>query len=157
MNPDEIKRYTQQMRTAPERLEALVRDLTPEELTTAYLPGEWTVAQNIHHLADAQMALFFRFKVILLEDHPTVKPFDQDDWTQTIDSTDPALIDESLGIVRGVHLRWARLAESLADDDWSRTGYHPETGILSLKSLFPYACGHGDAHVAQISQTLDAR
>lgn len=40
----------------PTRLETLVVGLSPEELTTHYLAGEWTVAQNVHHLVDSHVS-----------------------------------------------------------------------------------------------------
>ncbi|GAB4339627.1 MAG: putative metal-dependent hydrolase [Phototrophicales bacterium] len=145
----------ERIRSLPNALETLVQHLTAEQLTTPYIPGEWTIAQNIHHLADSQMNLFIRFKLILLEDHPMLKPFEQDDWAKTADSTH-AEIDESLAIIRGVHLRLARLLESLSPVDLERTGHHPERGIISLGSLVSYFGDHGWLHVDQIKQVLAA-
>ncbi|MCB0116959.1 MAG: DinB family protein, partial [Caldilineaceae bacterium] len=39
----------------PAQIAALTTGLSSDELTTAYIPGEWTVAQNVHHLADSHM------------------------------------------------------------------------------------------------------
>ena len=35
-----------------ERLEAVIQDLTEEALDSACAPGEWTIRQIVHHLAD---------------------------------------------------------------------------------------------------------
>ena len=64
------------IRSFPSKLEALVSDLTPEELTTAYNAPEWTVAQNIHHLADSHLNSYVRMKLMYTEDNPTLKPYD---------------------------------------------------------------------------------
>jgi hypothetical protein len=141
------------LRGLPERIEALVRHLTPEQLTAVYEPGEWTIAQNVHHLADSQMALFMRFKWIVMEDYPTLKPLEQDDWAKSADSTSPE-IGASLAILLGVHHRWAQLAESLDDAAWARMGYHPENGDTRLDDLFAYAVNHGQAHIDQITRVL---
>jgi hypothetical protein len=145
--------WSERLRTVADELETLVKELTHEQLTTPYLPGEWTVAQNIHHLADAQMTLFFRFKLIVLADYPTVVPFDQNIWAETPDATN-ANIADSLGIIRGVHRRWAVLAESLDDAAWARTGYHPESGDITPDDILSYAARHGELHVEQIAKIL---
>lgn len=143
----------QKFRHLPDQFAALVNSLNDEQLTTRYLENEWTAAQNVHHLADSQMALFFRFKCILLEDHPTLQPFDQEEWASTPDSTSSNIAD-SLAIIRGVHRRWADLIETLDAADWERTGYHPESGELTLLALAEYAAQHGYVHIEQIKKTV---
>jgi hypothetical protein len=70
----------------PEQVAALVRDLSAEQLTTHYLPNEWSVAQNVHHLADSHMNSFIRLKLILTENKPPLKPYDQDAWAVRADA-----------------------------------------------------------------------
>ena len=40
----------EELRRLPQQVEELVCGLSPEELTAKTLAGEWTVAQNVHHL-----------------------------------------------------------------------------------------------------------
>ncbi|MFN7470709.1 MAG: DinB family protein, partial [Roseiflexaceae bacterium] len=41
------------MRTAAAELSSAVAGLSAEQLTTRYIATEWTVAQNVHHMADS--------------------------------------------------------------------------------------------------------
>src|SRR6185503_17487636 len=75
------------IRHLPTQLADLVARLTPEQLTTPYLPGEWTVAQNVHHLVDSHMNSYIRCKLMATEDHPPLKPYDQDAWAALPDAT----------------------------------------------------------------------
>lgn len=152
---EERRSMIERIRTLPDRLEAALYDLKPEQLTTAYMPDEWTVAQNVHHLADAHMATFIRFKLILLEDRPLIKTYDQNDWAKSADSTN-AVIEDSLAILAGLHRRWAALMDTLDEDDWLRIGQHPEAGEISLDDLLRMYWGHGDGHIDQINRTLAA-
>lgn len=146
----------EQIRTFPARLAVVVKDLTADEMTTVYLPDEWTVAQNIHHVADAHMNAFIRFKLILLENVPTLKPYDQNSWAETVDATAED-VEMSLQIIRGVHQRWTTLLAGLPDGDiWQRQANHPETGTVTLDDLLNYYSDHGDAHIEQIRKTLAA-
>src|SRR6188768_3825285 len=101
----------EKIRMFPAQLRERVSRLTDVQLTTHFLEGEWTVAQNVHHLADSHMNSFVRMRLILTEDHPTLKPYDQDLWAGLADSGTTA-IEESLGLLDGLHARWVRLFES---------------------------------------------
>ena len=38
------------------------------------------MAQNVHHLVDSHANAYIRCKLILTEEHPALKPYDQDAW-----------------------------------------------------------------------------
>lgn len=140
----------------PELLAALVAGLSPAELTTPFLAGEWTVAQNVHHLVDSHANAYIRCKLILTEEHPALKPYDQDAWAALPDASDPEL-GSSLAILRGLHTRWAQFWHSLPPTAWERTGFHPEHGPVSLARILRSYADHGEAHLDQIRRTLAAR
>ena len=146
----------QKMLTVAQRMADIVQPLSAEQVTTAYIPGQWTIAQNIHHLADAQMNAYIRFKLILLEDNPTIKPWEQDVWATTLDGSDAEVAD-SLEIIVAVHQRWVKLMRAIVDDKvWERGGHHPEHGPITLDVLLNYYGEHGEAHIKQINQVLEA-
>ena len=71
----------------PGQIEALVHGLSNAQLTTHYLPNEWTVAQNVHHLFDSHVNSYIRCKLIATEDNPPLKPYDQDQWANFPDAS----------------------------------------------------------------------
>ena len=146
----------EKIRTLPAQLEATLCDLTPEQLTTHYLAGEWTVAQNVHHVADSHMNSFIRTKLILTEDRPMLKPYNQDRWAVQADADHTAL-EMSLQLLKGLHARWVLLLESLSEDEWLRFGLHPEIGEVTLEDQLRIYSAHGEGHIAQINKTLAAQ
>jgi len=137
------------------RLEALVQGLTPEQLTTQYNPPEWTIAQNVHHLVDSHVNSFMRFKLILTEDNPPLKSYDQIKGTELADAR-AAYIDDSLMILRGLHSRWARMLECIEDDEWGRYGTTMASDRkLTLDYLLSLYANHGDWHLQQIQDVID--
>ena len=139
----------------PGQIEALVHGLSPQQLTTHYLPNEWTVAQNVHHLFDSHVNSYIRCKLIATEDNPPLKPYDQDQWANMPDASN-ADISISLVLLRGLHVRWVQFWSSLQDSDFARVGMHPENGSMSLDRILKGYVAHGEAHIDQIQRTLAA-
>lgn len=156
MTPEQRQPLIDRIRSLPAQLTQVVSGLTTEQLTTHYLAHEWSVAQNVHHLADSHMNSFIRLKLILTEDQPTVRPYDQDSWAAQADGNDPDL-EPSLLLLRGLHRRWVKLFESLSEHEWVRQGFHPENGVITPEDLVRSYADHGEAHLDQIRRTLAAQ
>jgi hypothetical protein len=140
----------------PDELEALVGGLPPAQLGARGAPDEWTVAQIVHHLADAHMNAFVRVKLILTEEQPTFKPYDQVAWAATPDANS-ADLGPSLQVVRGLHTRWAQLLASLDEAQWQRTGWHPDNRkTYTPADILRTYSRHGDDHLDQIRRALAA-
>ena len=140
----------------PGQLRELVQNLSAEQLTTPYVAGEWTVAQNVHHVADSHMNSYILVKLILTEEYPTLKPYDQEAWAALADADGPNL-ETSLLILEGLHRRWVTLFESLSETQWCRAGLHPENGEMTVADFVQDYAAHGEAHLDQIRRTLAAQ
>lgn len=140
----------EQIRQFPSHLEAAVSTLTATELDLPCAEGEWTPRQVVHHIADSHLNGFIRMKLALAEDYPTLKPYNQDDWIKLADIALP--LEPSLDILRGVHARWSILLESVSEEGWSRTAFHPENGVMSIDDLLNLYVSHGVDHLAQITK-----
>jgi hypothetical protein len=68
-----------------------------------------------------------------------------------------AAIQDSLMLLRGLHRRWTTLFSSLGDEEWQRTGLHPEIGVITVEDLLRTYAAHGEAHMDQITRTLAAQ
>src|SRR4051812_28549660 len=154
-NEAQRRELIEEIRVLPARLRECVSGLTDAQLTTHFQPDEWTVAQNVHHLADSHMNSFIRIRLILTEDRPTLKPYDQDLWAALSDSGTTAL-EESLAILEGLHRRWVRLFESLDEAAWRRSGLHPENGEVTVEEMLQTYAAHGQGHIEQIGRALAA-
>lgn len=157
MTPEERSELIAKIAALPQQVADFVAPLSEANLTTQTIPGEWTVAQNVHHLADSHMNAFVRVKLMLTEEHPQFKPYDQDAWAATPDS-DHATVEESINLLRGLHSRWVRLLTSLSEAQWQRTGFHPESQkVYTPEAILRTYAGHGLGHLDQMQRTLDAR
>jgi hypothetical protein len=143
----------QQIESLPVRLEQVLKGASVRALDTPYRDGGWTARQVVHHLADSHMNAYIRSRLILTEDHPPLKPYDQDAWAALPDAAAGPL-ELSLAILRGLHVRWAAFFRSLPADAWSRTGLHPEIGAVTLDDILDSYAAHGDRHLDHIRAAL---
>ncbi len=148
--PTERGALIKQIKNFPADLEALLAMYADNQLDTPVQPGEWTIRQIVHHLPDAHMNGFIRMKLVLAENKPILKPYDQDVWATQADMKLP--IEPSLLILRGLHARWAELLENVTVSDWERGGIHLENGLVTLDRLLQIYSGHGQAHLEQIQK-----
>ncbi|RJE90560.1 putative metal-dependent hydrolase [Paenibacillus sp. 1011MAR3C5] len=150
MSAVQMEKWISEVEKLPGELRAAIEGLDDEQLDTHYRTGGWTVRQVVHHLADASMNMFSRFKLALTESNPTIKPFDEDRWVNTADSL-RAAPDSSLLIIDGLHTRTSQLLRSLERADFEKQFYHPEKGSqMKLSFLLAYMAWHGSHHVAHI-------
>ena len=145
-----------QLRQFPQQLTEVVKDLSAEQLTTAFLAHEWTVAQNVHHLVDSHMNAYIRCKLIATEDNPPLKPYMQDAWANFPDAMQADLTG-ALALLAVLHERWAQFWEALPEEAFARSGMHIERGPMSLAALLPMYVEHGLGHIDQIQRTLAAQ
>lgn len=143
------------LRAFPQQLITAIADLDDACMLAHPLAGEWSIAQNVHHLADSHMTAYIRCRLIASEINPPLKPYDQDAWAGFGDSQ-TADVSASLAILQGLHQRWADFFTNLAESDWERVGYHPELGAVSLHRQLVGYVAHGAEHLDQIARTLAA-
>ena len=134
----------------PARVREAVRGLDDALLDTPYRPDGWSPRQIVHHLADSHMNAFTRLKLALTEDSPVIKPYLQEPWARLADSRLP--VAGSLGILDGLHERWAALLGGFGPAEWARTFRHPELGsTMRLDTQTALYDWHGRHHTAHIT------
>jgi hypothetical protein len=146
----------QQVARLPAALAAVTNEVGDERLELPYRPGGWTGRQVIHHLADSHMNCYFRFRLALTEEHPTVRPYEEQAWAELPDVA-ATPIRVSLTMVEALHTRWVMLMQYLTEDQWRRTFYHPgsERDFTLDQALALYAW-HGQHHLAHLQLLLHA-
>ncbi len=148
LDAEVVSGWVELLQSFPEKLRCETEELNAEMLGAPY--RNWTIRRIVHHLADSHMNAFIRFKLALTEEMPTIKPYLEGRWSETIDATQLP-IESSLKILDGLHHRWAAMAGSLSSEERTRTYYHPETNSnVRLDEMLAQYVWHGEHHVAQI-------
>jgi uncharacterized damage-inducible protein DinB len=134
----------------PIQLEYAVTNLDHQQLETQYRDGGWNVRQVVHHVADSHMNAFIRFKLGLTEENPTIKPYEEQLWAELPDARMPVNI--SITLLHALHSRWYEILDSLSEEQFNRTVFHPEhRKEMTLWYLLGQYAWHGKHHTAHIT------
>ena len=134
----------------PDRLRHAVDGLGLEQLATPYRSEGWTVQQVVHHLADAEMNAYIRFKRGLTENRPLAGTFREDLWAELDDYQDTP-IETSISLLEALHNRFVKLLLKLKPSDFERLVTSPTHGDMTLDVAIQRFSWHARHHIAQIT------
>ncbi len=138
----------------PSHLKNVLKDLPAEKLDAVYRPDSWSLKQVVHHIADSHMNCLVRIKLALTEEHPTIKPYDENKWAALADGNDNDLTP-SLLIIEGVHQRIVKLLRSIPVEDFDRKVFHPESKRdMSVHFFIALYAWHAKHHLSHIKNAI---
>jgi hypothetical protein len=88
-------------------------------------------------------------KLIVTEEKPILKPYNQDQWAVLTDCKN-GRIESSLMLIKGLNERWSIFLRSLPETSWTREGIHLQNGKVTLDDVLRIYSKHGETHVQQI-------
>ncbi len=127
--------------------EALVK-ISADELDAHPAPGKWSAREIVHHLADSEMTAAVRFRLLLAEDRPAIKGYDQDEFARRLHYERPH--EASLELFRATRADTTELMACLSEADWLREGTHSEVGRFGLDTWLRIYGPHAHRHADQI-------
>lgn len=137
------------LRKTPKRLKRLVRGLKKKQLYMQPAPGKWSIAQIVHHLADTEIVLAFRLRMVLAQPGTPLQAMDQDKWAVGL-HYDRADVDEQIELFSTLRRNHLHLWDSLSADDWQKFGIHEERGKETVERITQHFAGHDINHLNQI-------
>lgn len=142
---NELESFIAGIEILPGKVESLVQQFSPQMWDKTYRPDGWTARQVVHHLADAHLNAYVRFKWTLTEEKPIIKIYNEKAWANTPEiQYDPAL---ALGLLKPLHKKWVGLLRSLNETQLTRSFIHPVTQReMTLKTLMALYAWHGEHH-----------
>ncbi len=147
----QLKEWLLDIEVLPKALEYSITNLDAAQLEEPYRPDGWNSREVVHHVADSHINAFMRFKLALTEDNPTIKPYNQQAFTELSDVKNIP-INVSLTLLHALHVRMLEVLKNVKDDEWTRTVVHPEYGKqMSVWYLLGQYAWHGKHHTAHIN------
>ena len=140
-------------RATPGRLAGLVRGRSRKQLMRRPEPKKWSVAEILAHLAEAEIVVGWRLRMMLSQSGSPIQAFDQDSWATggQYAKRDPK---HSLALFRTLRDANLQLLNSVQGRQWNRYGMHAERGRESIADYARMMAGHDLNHIVQIERIL---
>lgn len=141
------------LRETPMKLADLVRGRASDTLARRPAPGKWSVNEVLAHLADTDMVLGFRVRLMLGSPGVPIQAFDQDVWAgfSRYDQIPATESLERLAVNRRANVR---LLDSLSAAQLQHHGMHTERGRETVGHVVKMWAGHDLNHRAQVANLL---
>ena len=141
---------------AAKKLERLLKGVPAAKLRKRPAPGKWSVQEIMAHLADVEIVVGFRLRLILGAPGGPIQAFDQDSWVTSghYEKRDARKSIEQFRAFREANLA---LLKSLAPEQWKHFGMHSERGEESVELTVRMIAGHDINHIHQIERILAAK
>ncbi len=138
-------------RDTPKKLAALTRRLKKSQLMRRPAPDKWSIAEILAHLADAELVVGFRMRLILGANGTPIQAFNQDVWATTFNYThrDPKASLANFRLLRENNLA---LLKSVPRVLWENFGMHEERGQESVAHIVRMMAGHDLNHLQQVEK-----
>ena len=140
----------------PPALASLTRGVPRRKLRTPEAPGKWSIVEVIQHLADTEIVLGYRVRMMLAHDEPPLQGYDQDLWAARLRYRDASLLS-ALAQLRPLRAANLRLVRALDEAELGRAAVHAERGRTTVAELLRLTAAHDLVHrrqIARIARTL---
>jgi|SRR5271165_2625017 len=135
------------LESTPAELAALIAGRPESELRRQPAPGKWSVAEIAVHLAEVEIVLGYRLRIIIGATGTPIQAFDQDAWAVRYPGMpiEPAL--EMFTVLRSANVA---LLRSLNPAQWEQFGMHAERGKETIRHISRLMAGHDLNHLSQV-------
>jgi hypothetical protein len=136
---------------APRKFAALAKGLSKKQLTLRPAPGKWSIAEILAHMADAELVIGYRIRLVLSSDGAVIQAYDQEAWANAFDYNHcaPKISLETFRALRDTNLR---LLASVSQRLWKNYGQHSERGKESVEHMVRMVAGHDLNHIMQVEK-----
>lgn len=151
MQPEKKRELIEQYAAGVGEVEAALDGFAPEMLTAKLLPGKWSAAEIVHHLADSETNSALRLRKLLTEEFPVIYGYDQELYAARLRynerETAPAL-----AAFRAARETSLQIIGQMTETDWQRRGWHSESGLYTVENWLEIYAAHGRNHALQIEK-----
>jgi hypothetical protein len=139
------------LEASPAALRAAFEEMDDATVRLPERPGKWSMIDVIHHLADGEMVVGVRIRMIVAQDCPPIVAYDQDLWSQKLHYRDASLsrVLTQFAVMREANLS---LARQLTPHDMQRVGIHTERGAESVGYTLRLLAAHDLVHLDQLQR-----
>lgn len=151
MNAETRNRLIEQYRAGYDEVVRALDGFPESQLTAHPIPGKWSAAEIVHHLADSEMQSATRIRKLLAEPFPVIQGYDQEVWAAKL-HYNARPIAPSLAAFRAARESTAQLFLHMSEADWRKLGWHSEGGSYHSERWLEIYAAHAHGHAEQIAR-----
>ena len=155
MTPEERQQLISQYAEGYDEVTRSLDGFSADSLTAHPIPGKWSASEIVQHRADSEMTSAIRLRLLLVEDRPEIKGYDQDAFSARL-GYNQRDITPALDAFRAARATTSQLLAMMTDDDWKREGTHTESGRYTTEDWLRIYAAHAHNHAAQIRRLREA-
>jgi len=155
MTKEEREKLIDRYAAGVEEVAQALENFPKEHLMAHPIPGKWSAAEIVHHLADSESISAIRIRMLIAEDHAIIHGYDQEEFARRLHYDEPNL-RPSLEAFRGARNRTVPFLRKLTDEDWGRAGWHTESGSYTPETWLEIYAAHAHGHASQIRKLREA-
>ena len=155
MTPEERKELIAKYAAGYDEVTSALGGFTAETLTAHPLPGKWSAAEIVQHLADSEMISAIRLRRLLVEDNPAIQAYPEAVYADRLFYNERD-IAPALNAFRAARTTTVQLLERMTEEDWQRTGTHSESGAYGTEIWLKSYAAHAHDHAGQIRRLREA-
>jgi len=140
-------------KSTAKKLQKLIKPLSKKQMKRRPGPGQWSIAEILAHLADAEVVGSWRMRLILGNSGQSIQAYDQEVWADTFKyaDRDPK---ESLKVFRVLRENNLALLKRIPDPLWENHGMHAERGKETVSRIVEMFAGHDLNHLQQVERMV---
>jgi hypothetical protein len=127
----------------------------PESLTVQAIPGKWTAAEIVHHLADSESISAIRLRRLICMEHPLIQGYDQEQFAIRLRYNERD-IAPALAMFWAARANTVPVLKAMTEKDWKRPGWHTESGPYDAERWLEIYSAHAHDHADQIRRLKEA-
>jgi hypothetical protein len=123
------------LKSLPNELEDLLKDLDEETLRWRPIPNKWSIKEIMCHLRDMEREAYLaRYRKMLTEETPILPNIDQDRIAAESDYVNQDM-QNALDEFKWLRGETIKTLESAQPESWSRGGLHETDGPMTIEQL----------------------
>ena len=143
-----------EFRDSGNRFIQIAKSVSSEKLHKSNQNDEWSPANIIHHIADAEAHFYVRYLRVLTENLPTTEFFDENVYPELL-HYEKRDVNASIALIEGIRAASISLFNNFKEEDWQRKGLTSDGNEFVLIALIKKARSHINDHANQLSSALE--
>lgn len=117
-------------------------------------PDDWTIHEIVVHITDSEANSYIRARRLIAEPGSTLMGYDEMQWARALDY--PHLsTEDAVELFRWLRGNTHKLIQTVPEAVWQHTGYHTESGPMTLEDWLDIYARHVPEHIAQMERVWE--